>query len=190
MLETLAHWLNLVVEKGNRWVWESPEFFPWLCFLLLGTGVFITFRMGWINLRCFGHAVNVIRGKYDNPEDAGDINHFQALTTALSATVGIGNIAGVAIGIHYGGPGILFWMWISGLFGMTLKFAECTLSMHFRKFAEMGDASGGPMYYIEQGLGRSWKPLAVFFALCAVTSSFHASMAAFISFTVNDLSMA
>ncbi|MHC4944223.1 MAG: alanine/glycine:cation symporter family protein [Planctomycetota bacterium] len=140
--------------------------------LLLVTGIFITFRMGWINVRYFKHAVNVIRGKYDNPEDAGDINHFQALTTALSATVGIGNIAGVALGIHYGGPGILFWLWVSGVFGMTLKFAECTLSMHYRNFDDKGNASGGPMYYIERGLGAGWKWMGITFAGLAVICSF------------------
>ncbi|MBU0754727.1 MAG: alanine:cation symporter family protein, partial [Planctomycetes bacterium] len=172
MSEGILQALSDIVEWGNGLVWETPETFPWLIVLLLGAGIYITFRMGWINIRYFGHAVNVIRGKYDNPEDAGDINHFQALTTALSATVGIGNIAGVALGIHYGGPGIMFWLWISGVFGMTLKFAECTLSMHYRKFDEKGNASGGPMYYIERGLGAGWKWMGVAFACLAVICSF------------------
>ena len=132
MLESVRNILNEIVKKGNEWVWETPEDFPWLCILLLGTGILVTFMMGWINVRYFKHAINVIMGKYDNPEDEGDINHFQALTTALSATVGIGNIAGVAIGIHYGGPGILFWLWISGIFGMTLKFTESVSYTHLR----------------------------------------------------------
>ncbi|MBN1781108.1 sodium:alanine symporter family protein [bacterium] len=140
--------------------------------LLLLTGIYITFRMKWVNIREFVHAVNVIRGKYDNPEDEGDINHFQALATALSATIGIGNIAGVALAIHYGGPGVLLWLWVSGLFGMTLKFAECTLSLHYRKFDAQGRASGGPMYYIERGLGPHWKWMAMMFASLAIVSSF------------------
>jgi len=169
MLETL---FKTIVDKGNDYVWSTPEIFPWLVALLLLSGIFITFRMGWINVRYLKHAFDVIRGRYDNPEDEGDINHFQALTTALSATVGIGNIAGVATAIHYGGPGVLFWMWLSGIFGMTLKYAECTLSMHYRTFDEKGNASGGPMYYIERGLGSHWKWMAVTFAFLAIVCSF------------------
>jgi AGCS family alanine or glycine:cation symporter len=160
------------VDKGSKYVWETPQSFPWLVALLLAAGIFTTFRMGWVQFRQLGHAINVIRGRYDNPADEGDINHFQALSTALSATVGIGNIGGVAIGIHYGGPGILFWLWISGIFGMALKYAECTLSMNFRTFDEKGNASGGPMYYIERGLGSKWKWMAVLFAFLAIVCSF------------------
>jgi AGCS family alanine or glycine:cation symporter len=169
MFETI---LKTFVDTANVYVWETPEVFPWLVALLLGSGIFITFRMRWINFRKFGHAIDVIRGRYDNPEDAGDINHFQALTTALSATVGIGNIAGVATAIHYGGPGTIFWLWMSGIFGMTLKFAECALSMHYRTFDEKGNAAGGPMYYIEMGLGKNWKWMAVLFACLTVVGSF------------------
>jgi len=169
MLESI---LTSIVDTANKYIWESPEIFPWLVALLLGSGIFITFRMRWINVRRFGHAINVIRGRYDNPEDAGDINHFQALTTALSATVGIGNIAGVATAIHYGGPGTIFWMWMSGIFGMTLKYAECTLALKYRTFDEKGNASGGPMYYIERGLGKRWKWMAVLFACLTVVGSF------------------
>jgi len=169
MIETI---LKNFVETANQYIWESPSDLPWLVVLLLGTGIYITFRMKWINFRQFSHAINVIRGRYDNPKDKGDINHFQALTTALSATVGVGNIAGVALGIHYGGPGIIFWLWLSGLFGMTLKYAECTLSMHYRTFDENGNASGGPMYSIERGLGKNWKWMGILFAGLTVVSSF------------------
>jgi AGCS family alanine or glycine:cation symporter len=113
-----------------------------------------------------------VRGKYDDPSHDGDLSHFQALTTALSATVGIGNIAGVATALHYGGPGALFWMWVTAIFGMALKYAECTLAIQYRVILPDGSASGGPMYYIEKGLGKSWKWLAVTFAVCAVISSF------------------
>jgi AGCS family alanine or glycine:cation symporter len=163
---------NTVVETANNYIWGFPAQFPWLVALLLGSGIFITFRMGWVNIRKFGHAIDVIRGRYDNPEDKGDINHFQALTTALSATVGIGNIAGVATAIHYGGPGTIFWLWVSGIFGMTLKYAECSLSMNYRTFDPKGNVSGGPMYYIERGLGKSWKWMAVIFAILAAVSAF------------------
>jgi AGCS family alanine or glycine:cation symporter len=111
-------------------------------------------------------------GKYDDPDDPGDVSHFQALTTALSATVGIGNIAGVAIAIHWGGPGALFWMWVTAFLGMATKFSEVTLAQKYRVVDPVGAAhkweggvAGGPMYYIERGLGPAWKPLAVFFAV-------------------------
>lgn len=164
--------METVVEVGNRYVWGFPEALPWLVVVLLGSGFFITARLLFLQLRKVGHAVMVVLGKYDDPGDPGDVTHFQALSTALSATVGIGNIAGVATAIHYGGPGALFWMWVTAFFGMGLKFAECTLAVQYRGFDERGEVAGGPMYYIEKGLGRSWKPLAVFFAFCAVIASF------------------
>ena len=112
----------------------------------------------------------VTSGRYDDPNEPGDVSHFQALTTALSATVGIGNIAGVAIAIHWGGPGALFWMWMTAFVGMATKFSEVTLAQRFRNVEEGGDrmqgtVSGGPMYYIERGLGPHWRPLAIFFAV-------------------------
>ena len=161
-----------VADVINDVIWNWPSALPILVILLLGTGIFVTFRLKWIQLRNLRHAYHVIRGHYDNPEDAGDINHFQALSAALSATIGIGNIAGVATAIHYGGPGALFWMWLTALFGMASKFVECTLAMHYRKINPDGSASGGPMYYIQEGLGRRWKPMAVIFAACTVVSSF------------------
>jgi len=172
MREAILSAFESFVDKGSQYVWETPESFPWLVALLLAAGIFTTFRMGWVQIRQLRHAINVIRGRYDNPSDEGDINHFQALATALSATVGIGNIGGVAIGIHYGGPGILVWLWISGIFGMALKYAECTLSMNYRTFDKKGNASGGPMYYIERGLGSKWKWMAVLFAFLAIVCSF------------------
>ena len=173
-MDAIASVFQTIVDLGNAFLeWHVPATpVPWFVALLVGTGIYTTFRMGWIQVHKFRHSIDVIRGKYDNPEDEGDINHFQALTTALSATVGIGNIAGVAIAIHFGGPGALFWMWVTAVFGMALKYAECTLSMHHREFDEVGNAAGGPMYYIERGMGKSWKWLAVAFAFCAIISSF------------------
>jgi AGCS family alanine or glycine:cation symporter len=167
-VDTVKH----VLELANSVIWNWPAALPLMVVMLLGTGVFLTLRLGFINIRGFRHAVRVVRGVYDDPDDPGDITHFQALTTALSATVGIGNIAGVATAIHYGGPGALFWMWMSALFGMTTKYTECTLALHHRRDNPDGTVSGGPMYYIERGLGRHFKPLAIFFACCAVVSSF------------------
>ena len=115
-------------------------------------------RLRFIQLKRLGHGFAVTSGKYDDPNEPGDVPHFQALTTALSATVGIGNIAGVATALHYGGPGALFWMWVTAVFGMALKYAECTLSMKYRQILPDGTASGGPMYYIEHGLGKFQHP--------------------------------
>jgi AGCS family alanine or glycine:cation symporter len=154
------------------WWWPPEPYVPFLAMVLLGTGLFVTVRLALIQVRGFRHAVDITRGVYDNPEDAGDLKHFQALTTALSATVGIGNIAGVAIGIRLGGPGALFWMWLTAFFGMALKYVECTLAVAHRKINPDGSVSGGPMYYIELGLGRGWKWMALLFAGCAAVCSF------------------
>jgi len=166
------HALNDFAARLSGIVWGWPDAFPLMVAALLVTGLITTVALRFIQIRKLKHGLDVIRGRYDDPSHAGDLSHFQALTTALSATVGIGNIAGVATAIHYGGPGALFWMWVTAVFGMALKYAECTLAQRFRTILPDGSASGGPMYYIEKGLGRSWKPLAVFFAACAVTSSF------------------
>jgi alanine or glycine:cation symporter, AGCS family len=164
--------LDRVVGFLDNLVWNTPEVLPLMVIALLGYGIFITLRMGFIQLRRFGHGVKVVMGHYDNPDDTGDVNHFQALSTALSATVGIGNIAGVAIAIHYGGPGALFWMWVTAFFGMAVKYSECLLAVKYRIKNEDGSVSGGPMYYIERGLGPNWKWLAVVFAALAVICSF------------------
>lgn len=189
--------MNLVLEKldilqqvMNSWIWGAGptingETVPLMVLLLLGTGLFTTLYLGFIQVRWLWHSFQVVSGKFDDPEHDGDINHFQALSTALSATVGIGNIAGVAIAIHYGGPGALFWMWLTALFGMALKYAECTLALQYRDFDTKGNVSGGPMYYIEKGLGPSFKWLAILFAICAVISSFGTGNA-IQAFTVAD----
>jgi AGCS family alanine or glycine:cation symporter len=166
-------------------VWDWPEQLPLLVVILVGTGLVTTLRLGWIQVRYFWHGVRVIRGEYDDPEHDGDLSHFQALSTALSATIGIGNIAGVATAIHYGGPGALFWMWVTAVFGMALKYTECTLSMRYRVILPGGAAAGGPMYSIERGLGPAWRPLALAFALFTVVSSFGSGNAVQ-SFTVAD----
>lgn len=161
-----------VVNFGNSYVWGWPAKFPLIIALLLGAGLYVTVRLTFIQVRQFKHGWQVVMGRYDDPAHKGDISHFQALSTALSATVGIGNIAGVATAIHYGGPGALFWMWVTAFFGMALKYVECTLAMQYRVFDEKGEAAGGPMYYIERGMGSGWKPLAVAFAFFAVICSF------------------
>ena len=185
LLDGLFALVSQIIETISGYVWGWPEQMPLLVVLLVGTGMITTFRLGWIQIRYFRHGLRVIRGEYDDPEHEGDLSHFQALTTALSATIGIGNIAGVATAIHYGGPGALFWMWVTAVFGMALKYTECTLAMKFRTILPGGSAAGGPMYSIERGLGRKWKPLAVAFACFAVISSFGSGNAVQ-SFTVAD----
>lgn len=145
--------------------------------LILGA-IFFTLRMGFINFRGISHAIQLVRGKYDDPaEKSGEISHFQALVTALSATVGLGNIAGVAIAISMGGPGATFWMIIAGLLGMSSKFVECTLGVKYREQNEEGEVFGGPMYYLSAGLKKRGmagfgKILAIFFAILCVGGSF------------------
>ncbi len=164
---------NLVaVARTFIWEWGIPAgdgSIPGVVLLLIGAGGFLTLRLGFIQLRHFGHGVAVATGRYDDPEDPGDVSHFQALTTALSATVGIGNIAGVALAIHWGGPGALFWMWVTAVLGMATKYTEVTLAQHYRHVHVgadqlVGTVSGGPMYYIERGLGPRWRWMGVFFA--------------------------
>lgn len=151
-------------------VWGFPEVFPAMVVLLVGTGLFISIRLRWPQFKYIWHSIQICRGRYDNPAHPGDITHFQALSAALSATVGIGNIAGVATAMHYGGPGALFWMWVTGLLGTSLKYTECTLSLKYRDINPDGSVSGGPMYYIQKGLGLKW--LAILFACAAAICSF------------------
>ncbi|MEX0600768.1 MAG: sodium:alanine symporter family protein [Rhodothermales bacterium] len=169
LLEQIVGWLENAVWNFGPIV--GGETIPLVVILLLGTGIFLTLRLQFIQLRRLGHGFAVTSGKYDDPDEPGDVPHFQALTTALSATVGIGNIAGVAIAIHWGGPGALFWMWVTAFLGMATKYTEVTLAQHYRDVIATDDSpkwkgtvSGGPMYYIERGLGKSWKPMAILFA--------------------------
>ena len=156
------------------------ESIPIIVVALLGAGLFLTFRLAFLQFRRLGHGFAVTSGKYADSTTPGDVSHFQALTTALSATVGIGNIAGVALAIHFGGPGALFWMWMTALLGMVTKFTEVTLAHHYRTIetqddlghGRFGTVSGGPMYYIEKGLGPAWKPMAMFFAFAMIITSF------------------
>lgn len=142
----------------------------WFVYLLLGTGVFFTLYLGFPQIRYFRQAIRITMGKYDQPEAVGDTSHFQSLATALSGTVGTGNIAGVAFAIHLGGPAALFWMLVTAGLGMTTKFVEVTLSHKYREFADDGSASGGPMYYMKNKLNMKW--MAVIFAVAVIISSF------------------
>jgi AGCS family alanine or glycine:cation symporter len=142
----------------------------WFVYFLLGTGIFFTFYLKFPQIRFFRHAFRIVSGKYDKKSDIGDTSHFQALSTALSGTVGTGNIAGVALAIHLGGPAALFWMLVTAFLGMTTKFVEVTLSHKYREKDSKGHIAGGPMYYMKNALNLKW--LAVIFALATVLSSF------------------
>lgn len=181
-LDTLADGVDFLV--GFVWGFGIPtgtgNDIPVVVLLLLGAGLYLTLRLGFVQFRRLAHGFAVTSGKYDDPDEPGDIPHFQALTTALSATVGIGNIAGVALAIHYGGPGALLWMWVTAVLGMATKFSEVTLAQYYRDVELAGDGeepswlgtvSGGPMYYIEKGLGSNWTWMAVLSAaLLGITS--------------------
>lgn len=173
-----------IVNAARSFVWEfgipvRDQTIPFVVIALLGTGIFLTLRLRFVQVRRLSHGFAVTSGRYDDPDEPGDVSHFQALSTALSATVGIGNIAGAAIAIHFGGPGALVWMWVTALLGMAVKFSEVTLAQHYREVetpgAEQrwaGSVSGGPMYYIERGLGANWKWLAALFAVMLGSTAF------------------
>ncbi len=148
-----------------------------ILFMLVPTGLYFIIRLKFLNVTKLIHSIRVVAGKYDRKGDEGDVNHFKALTTALSATVGTGNIVGVALAVYLGGPGAVFWMWVTGFLGMILKYSECTLSHKYRVFNSDGTVSGGPMYYIRDGIGkiyhapRSAKILAGIFAVATILAS-------------------
>jgi len=183
-------------------VWGLP-----LLFLLIGGGLGLLIYSKFLPFRYLFHAIQILRGKYDDPNDPGQITHFQALTTALSATIGMGNIAGVAVAISIGGPGAIFWMWVSGIIGMSTKFFTSTLAIMYRgkepgapdsinldsnsedildkkvDGKKVKNVEGGPMYFIVEGLGENWKPLAIFFSLAGL-------LGALPVFNVNQLTQA
>jgi len=134
--------------------------FPVVLLLLIFGGFFFTLRFGFINVRMFRHSIDVIRGRFDRPEDEGEVSHFQALTSALSATVGLGNIAGVAAAIAMGGPGAIFWMWVAAFLGMSMKFTSCSLAQYYRRVKPDGSVLGGPMVYLEEGIKDRFPALA------------------------------
>ncbi|MEZ4753206.1 MAG: alanine/glycine:cation symporter family protein [Bdellovibrionota bacterium] len=145
---------------------------PFLIVVLFGGAIFFSFFYKFINIRGFIHSINIIRGKYDDEKDHGEISHFRALTSALSATIGLGNIAGVAIAIQVGGPGAVVWMIITAVFGMSSKFSSCTLSQMFRQENKDGSISGGPMYYLDIGLGQMGKAMKVLGKVLGVMYAF------------------
>lgn len=151
--------LDAIVQRAVDLAWGLP-----LVILLIGGGIFLTLFSRLLPLLRSGHALAILTGRYDKADDPGQITHFQALSTALAATIGVGNIGGVAIALTQGGPGAVFWMWVAAAVGMTTKFFSCTLSQLYRAEDDEGVVQGGAMYTIEVGLGKRWKPLAVMFA--------------------------
>ncbi|MCL6259468.1 alanine:cation symporter family protein [Aquiflexum sp. TKW24L] len=153
---------EFIVDFSN-WIWDMP-----MLVLLMGGGLILFIYSGFVPFRYFGHALKVVRGKYDNQNMPGQISSQQALSAAIAATVGLGNISGVAIAINMGGPGAIFWMWMSAFVGMATKYFTCSLAIMYRGKDTSGEVQGGPMYVIEHGMGKKWKPLAVLFSVAGV----------------------
>lgn len=174
--------LQNLVTQFSSWIWGIP-----LLILLTGGGLFLFIYSGLIPFRYMGHAVNILRGKYDKHNSPGDLSHYEALSSAIAATVGMGNISGVAIAIATGGPGAIFWMWVSAFVGMATKFFTCSLAIMYRGKDEEGNVKGGPMYVITEGLGKQWKPLAVFFALAGLIGTLPAFQANQLTQTLVDV---
>ncbi len=157
--------IQTLLDIIDSWLWGH-----FLVFLLLGTGIFLSIRLRLIQFRYFLHGISCLSGKWDSPDEKGEITYFQALSTALSATIGTGNIAGVATAIAAGGPGAIFWMWITAFLGMATKFTCCMLAVKFREINRYGIVAGGPMYYLDKGLGKKY--LGIAFAIFTVIASF------------------
>ena len=155
--------MEKAIAAFSNFMWGFP-----LLILLLGGGLFFLAYSRLLPFRYFRHAIQILMGKYDNPDEPGQINHYEALSTALSATIGMGNVSGVAVAIALGGPGAIFWMWVSALFGVATKFFTCSLAVMYRGHDDRGEIQGGPMYVIVEGLGKNWRPLAVFFSLAGM----------------------
>jgi len=170
--------LDQFLANFSSLAWGLP-----LLILLIGGGMYLLILSRFLPFQYLWHAIQVLRGKYDDPNDPGQISHFQALSTALSATVGMGNVAGVAVAISIGGPGAVFWMWISAVIGMSTKFFTSTLAIMYRGKDSEGNIQGGPMYFITEGLGKNWKPLAIFFSICGLVGALPV-------FNVNQLTQA
>lgn len=171
-----------IVSQFSSWVWGMP-----LLILLIGGGLYLFIYSGLVPFRYMGHAIAVLRGKYDKHNSPGDLSHYEALSSAIAATVGMGNISGVAIAIAMGGPGAIFWMWVSAFVGMATKFFTCSLAIMYRGKDEEGNVKGGPMYVITEGLGKKWKPLAIFFSTAGLIGTLPAFQANQLTQTIIDV---
>lgn len=160
------------MESFNQLVADTAGYIWWpILFLIIGGGVFFLFYSGFVQYKYFFHAINVLRGKYDDPNAPGQISSYKALSTALASTVGMGNLAGVAAAIALGGPGALFWMWVTSFVGMSTNFFTSTLASMYRGKDSRGEMQGGPMYVIREALGKGWQPLAVLFCICCMVGA-------------------
>ncbi|MBA6156171.1 alanine:cation symporter family protein [Tenacibaculum sp. S7007] len=171
-----------IVSEFSSWIWGMP-----LLILLIGGGLYLFIYSGLVPFRYMGHAIAVLRGKYDKHDSPGDLSHYEALSSAIAATVGMGNISGVAIAIAMGGPGAIFWMWVSAFVGMATKFFTCSLAIMYRGKDEEGNVKGGPMYVITEGLGKKWKPLAIFFSTAGLIGTLPAFQANQLTQTIIDV---
>jgi AGCS family alanine or glycine:cation symporter len=160
------------------WIWDLP-----LLLLITGGGLYFLLRSRLVPIRHLPHALQIIRGKYDRASDHGQVSHYKALSVALASTIGMGNISGVAIAVGMGGPGVIFWMWVTAIVGMATKYFTCSLAILYRGRNSAGQLEGGPMYFIVEGLGPQWRPLAVFFCWAAMVGCLPV-------FTVNQLTAA
>ncbi|MEB3278035.1 MAG: alanine/glycine:cation symporter family protein [Lyngbya sp.] len=179
-LEHLSVTISKLLKLINDIIFFEIGGMPLIVIWLISGGAIFTVWMRFINIRGFKHAIDIVRGKYDNPDEVGEVSHFQALATALSATVGLGNIAGVAIAISLGGPGACFWLTLAGFLGMTTKFVECTLGQKYRLIKPDGTVAGGPMYYLSEGLSKIGLPffgkiLSILFAILAICGALGSS---------------
>ncbi|MDX1751683.1 MAG: alanine/glycine:cation symporter family protein [Salinimicrobium sediminis] len=170
--------LDEFIAEFASFVWGLP-----LLILLTGGGLYLLIYSKFLPFRYLGHSLKVLRGKYDDPNDPGEINHFKALSTALSSTIGMGNIAGVAVAIAIGGPGAMFWLWVSAVIGMATKFFTNTLAVMYRGRDSEGKLQGGPMYFITEGLGKKWWIMAAFFSVAGLVGALPV-------FNVNQLTQA
>jgi len=162
-IELFLNYFTKYMTTFSNWAWGYH-----LLILLVVGGIFFMIYSGFVPFLHLGHAFNILRGKYDDADSEGEITHFQALSSALAATVGMGNISGVAVAISIGGPGALFWMWISALIGTATKFFTCTLAVMYRGKDSQGNLQGGPMYVITEGLGQRWRPAAIWFCVAGM----------------------
>ena len=162
MLEQINEFFGIFVSYLAPVLFMQINGFPLIVLVLLSGAIIFTLYFRFVNVRGFRHSIDIIKGKYDNPRDTGQISHFQALTSALSATIGLGNIAGVAVAVSLGGPGAVFWMVFIAFFSMSSKFVSCTLGQLYRKINDDGSVSGGPMYYLNYGLKEKGKYFGIF----------------------------
>jgi AGCS family alanine or glycine:cation symporter len=157
------------MEIINTFISDLIPFAEWIMLIfVIGGGIYLLFSSRLVPYKYFKHSILITAGKYDNPNDVGEVSHLQALSSAVAATVGLGNISGVAIAIYAGGPGVIFWIWLTALIGMGIKFYSCSLSIMYRDVNKKGEVLSGPMYYITKGMGMKAKPLAIFFSVAGL----------------------